>query len=109
MAWLVCGERVLASLELANTASQRRRGLLGRDDVDGAMLLKPAGRVHSIGLRFAIDVAHLDADLTVLRITTMERNRIGRHVRGARAVLEADAGSFGRWGSTVGDELAVRD
>ena len=44
MAWLVCGERVLASLELANTASQRRRGLLGRDDVDGAMLLKPAGR-----------------------------------------------------------------
>ena len=109
MAWLVCGERVLASLELANTASQRRRGLLGRDDVAGAMLLKPAGRVHSLGLRFAIDVAQLDAALTVLRITTMERNRIGRHVRGARAVLEAEAGSFGRWGITVGDELAVRD
>jgi hypothetical protein len=60
-------------------------------------------------MRFAIDVAHLDADLRVLRTSTMSRHRVGRPVRGARAVVEADAGSFERWGLAVGDELEVRE
>ncbi|MBC8365181.1 MAG: DUF192 domain-containing protein [Actinobacteria bacterium] len=109
MAWLVCGDRVLASLELADSPRTRRRGLLGRDGIEGAILLRPAFRVHTVGMRFAIDVAHLDADLAVLRTVTMERHRIGRRVRGARAVLEAESGTFARWGLEVGDELAVRE
>lgn len=108
MAWLVCGDRVLASLELAESPSTRRRGLLGRDGIDGAILLRPANRVHTLGMRFAIDVAHLDSDLTVLHSATMKRHRVGRHVRGGTAVVEAEAGSFERWGLCVGDELTVR-
>ena len=109
MAWLVCGDRVLASLELADSPQTRRRGLLGRDGIEGTILLKPAGWVHTVGMRFAIDVAHLDADLTVLRTVTMERRRIGRRVRGARMVLEAESGSFANWGLGVGDQLTVRE
>jgi uncharacterized membrane protein (UPF0127 family) len=58
-------------------------------------------------MRFAIDVAHLDDSLRVIRVTRMARHRIGRPVRGARAVLEADAGCFERWDLSVGDELEV--
>jgi len=108
MPWLVRGDRVLASLEVAETPSARARGLLGREGVDGAILLRPARSVHTLGMRFAIDVAHLDDSLRVLRVTRMARHRIGLPVRGARAVLEADAGCFGRWGLSVGDELEVR-
>jgi len=108
MPWLVRGDRVLASLEVAETPSARARGLLGREGVDGAILLRPARAVHTVGMRFAIDVAHLDDSLRVLRVTRMARHRIGRPVRGARAVLEADAGCFERWGLSVGDELEVR-
>ena len=108
MPWLVRGDRVLASLEVAETPSARARGLLGREGVDGAILLRPARSVHTVGMRFAIDVAHLDDSLRVLRVTRMARHRIGRPVRGARAVLEADAGCFERWGLSVGDELEVR-
>ena len=99
---------MLASLEVAETPSARARGLLGREGVDGAILLRPARSVHTVGMRFAIDVAHLDDSLRVLRVTRMARHRIGRPVRGARAVLEADAGCFERWGLSVGDELEVR-
>ena len=58
---------MLASLEVAETLSARARGLLGREGVDGAILLRPARSVHTLGMRFAIDVAHLDDSLRVLR------------------------------------------
>ncbi|MDP6480562.1 MAG: DUF192 domain-containing protein [Acidimicrobiales bacterium] len=109
MSWLVCGDRVMASLELAGSRSERRRGLLGRDGIDGAILLKPARLVHTIGMRFPIDVAHLDSEMRVIHTTTMDRQRIGRHIRGSRSILEAESGSFERWGLKVGDELTVRE
>ena len=83
MSWLVGNGRVLASAEVAATRAARRRGLLGRDDVVGALVLPRCRWVHTIGMRFAIDVAHLDADGVVLRVTTMSRHRIGLPVRRA--------------------------
>jgi uncharacterized membrane protein (UPF0127 family) len=37
----------------------------------------------------------------------MDRHRIGRPRAGARSVLEAEAGAFGRWGLQVGDHLEL--
>lgn len=109
MAWLLRDGVVLASLEVADDRAARRTGLLGRDGIDGALLLTPARSVHTLGMRFAIDVAWLDADLTVLRTATMARHRLGRPVLTARAVLEAEAGTFAHWDLTVGDQLERRD
>lgn len=106
--WLVRGNDVLASLEVAESRADRRRGLLGRDGIDGALLLRPARSVHTLGMRFAIDVAHLDGDGVVLRVTTMKPWRIGAPVLAARAIVEAEAGSFARWGVTIGDVLECK-
>ena len=106
--WLVRGNDVLASLEVAESGADRRRGLLGRDGLEGALLLRPARSVHTLGMRFAIDVAHLDGEGVVLRVTTMKPWRLGAYVHSARAVVEAEAGSFSRWGVTLGDVLEVK-
>ena len=108
MAWLVREDRVLATLEVAESRRARRRGLLGRDGYEGAMLLRPARSVHTVGMRFAIDVAYCDAELRVLKVRTMPRHRLGLPVWAARAVIEAEAGVFERWDLNVGDELTVR-
>ena len=108
MPWLVAGDRVVASLEIANTRRERRRGLLGRDGIEGALLIDPARSVHTIGMRFPIDVAHCDHELRVLRVTTMARRRVGMPVPRARLVIEAEKGSFERWGIEPGTELEVR-
>jgi len=108
MTWLVRDGQVLASLELADSVRSRTRGLLGRDGIDGAILLRPARSVHTFRMRFAIDVAFCDASLRVLRITTLAPNRITWPVRGARAVIECEAGLLAKWGVAVGDELEVR-
>ncbi len=98
----------MASLEIAETRKTRRQGLLGREGIDGAILLRPARSVHTIRMRFAIDVAHLDDELRVLSITEMPPGRGGRWSRRAAAVLEAEAGSFRRWGVELGMEFEVR-
>ena len=108
MAWLVHEGRVIASLEIADTRTTRRRGLLGREGIEGAMLLRPARSVHTIRMRFAIDVAHLDDELRVLSITEMRPGRLGKWSPRAGAVLESEAGSFRRWGLQPGMELEIR-
>ncbi len=109
MPWLLRDGEVLASLEVADERPTRRRGLLGRDSIEGALLLVPARSVHTIGMQFPIDVAWLDADLTVLRTARLSRNRLSRPVLRSHCVLEAEAGSFARWGVQVGDQLERKE
>jgi uncharacterized membrane protein (UPF0127 family) len=108
MAWLVRDGVVLASLEVADSFRGRGRGLLGRDGVEGAILLRPARSVHTIGMRFPIDVAFCDDQMVVLRTVRMARNRLGRPCLKATQVIEAEAGAFARWGLQVGDHLDVK-
>lgn len=106
--WLVRDDEVLASLEIAESPGRRARGLLGRDGIDGALLLRPARWIHTYRMRFDIDVAYLDAEMVVLKAGAMRCNAMGRPVMSARSVLEAEAGAFQRWGLRVGDRLTVR-
>lgn len=99
---------MVASLEVADTASSRRRGLLGRDGIEGALLLSPARSVHTVRMRFAIDVAHVDADMVVLAVVTMAPWRVGRWRRRARHVIEAEAGALRRWGIEPGVTIDVK-
>jgi len=100
---------VLASLEVAEAMGDRLKGLLGRDRIDGALLLRPARSVHTIGMRFGIDVAFCDRELVVLRTVTVPRNRMTRPVLRGRAVIEAEAGAFARWGLRAGDQLEIKE
>lgn len=108
MPWLCRDDEVLASVEVADDRRTRRRGLLGRDGMDGAMLLRPCRSVHTIGMRFPLDVAYCSDDLEVLATRRMARWRVGAPRLRARAVIEAEAGSFDRWRLHVGDQLEVR-
>ena len=108
MPWLLRDGEVLASLEVAETRAARRRGLLGRDSIEGALLLQPCRSVHSIGMRFPLDVAWCNRDLVVLRVARLPRQRMSRPVWRSGAVLEAEAGSFARWDLVPGDQLELR-
>ncbi len=107
-AWLVCDGRVLASASLATDSATRRRGLLGRDSFTGALVLHPCRWVHTIGMRFALDVAYLDTDGTVIKTVQMHRHRLGAPIPRAKSVVEAELGAFARWGLRVGDRVEIR-
>ncbi|MFH8338651.1 DUF192 domain-containing protein [Streptomyces sp. AM6-12] len=89
-------------LEIAASYRARTRGLLGRTCFDGALLLSPAGSIHTFGMRIPIDVAYLDRHLTVRAVRTMRPGRLGLPRLRSRHVLEAEAGAMAGWGLRAG-------
>ena len=72
-------------------------------------MLSKCRSVHTVGMRFAIDVAYLDANGVVLKVSRLRRNRIGVPVWKASSVVEAQSGAFERWGLKVGDQVELRE
>ena len=98
---------VASAVEVAATRATRNRGLLGRDRLDeaSAMILAPCGAVHTVGMRFAIDVVFVDRQgFAVKVVRNLKPWRMAMAAR-ARAVIEMPAGSL-RWGQVlIGDRL----
>jgi uncharacterized membrane protein (UPF0127 family) len=106
--WLVSEGRVLATAKLATSRAERRRGLLGVTTVEEPLVLMPCSWVHTVGMKVAIDVAHVSADGLVLHLTTLKPWRIGVKKRQSHMIVEAAAGSFERWDIHIGSPLEVR-
>lgn len=103
--WLLRDGERIARLEVAATPERRNRGLLGRDGIDGALLISPCNGVHTFRMRFPIDVAFLDRSWQVLDVVQMRRNRMGRWRLRAKHVLEAEWGALEGWGVRPGSRL----
>ncbi|MGW3353935.1 DUF192 domain-containing protein [Streptomyces bungoensis] len=101
------GPALTVPLEIAGSYRARTRGLLGRDSVDGALLLTPANSVHTFRMRIPIDVAYLDRHLTVTAVRTMRPGRLGLPRPRSRHVLEAAAGAMADWGLRPGVRVSV--
>ncbi len=85
-------------------------GLLDRSGLDAGegLLLKPCSSVHCFFMRFAIDVAFLDAEGKVLKVyDSMKPWRASTIVRGAKQTLELPAGVLSASDTVVGDVLQV--
>ena len=108
MAWLLTEARVLASVDIASSHSERAKGLIGRDDIDGAFAIPDCRWVHTMGMKFPIDIAYLDSENTVIKIVSMPPHRFALPVPKARMVIEAKSGAFERWGLKVGAPIEIR-
>jgi hypothetical protein len=98
----------LGVAEVAADRRARRRGLLGRDGVDGVLVIEPCRQVHTFRMRFPIDVAFCARDGRILRlVASMPPSRVSRVVWGARRALEGEAGRFAEWRLQVGDVVTV--
>ncbi|GDX82303.1 hypothetical protein LBMAG42_41140 [Deltaproteobacteria bacterium] len=89
---------------VAKTFLSRGVGLLGAKNAGGGLFIEPCSSVHTMFMRFAIDVIFLDPGDAVLAVyAPLAPWRATAWVRGAKRVLELDAG--GAKGTQVGDRL----
>lgn len=91
------GEILAPRVRLASTFWKRFAGLLGTDGLapGEGLLLVPCNSVHTVGMRYAIDVVYLSSTGSVLKIHhAMPPGTFSWPVRGARAVLELPAGTL---------------
>lgn len=97
------------TVETAFDSRARRTGLLGRDSLaaDGIMAIAPSNAVHTIGMRFPIDVLFITrAGRVTKRVLRLRSGRIAASLS-AFAVLEFAAGHPAVAATAVGDQVAV--
>ena len=95
----------------ARSLFSRMKGLLGNAGLSAGdgLWICPCKSIHSFGMRFVFDALFLGPDLRVLgKYERFRRNRISRVFWNARGVLELPAGTIGRTGTEVGDEIEFR-
>ncbi|MGH2918012.1 MAG: DUF192 domain-containing protein [Solirubrobacteraceae bacterium] len=83
-----------ATILVARDRRSRLRGLAGRDRLapDQALLIDGCRSVHTIGMRFALDLLWLDASGAVIRRDAHVQPRRLRTCLRARSVIETNAG-----------------
>jgi len=94
----------------ANTFWTRFRGLLGRDRLESGegLVIEPCNSVHMFGMRFALDVLHLDKNGTIVRILPELRpGRVGPLVWRSHTVVELPAGTVEASGTQLGDQIQI--
>jgi uncharacterized membrane protein (UPF0127 family) len=98
---------VASTIELATTRATRRRGLLGRDGLPpgAALVLTPCNAIHTIGMRFPIDVVFVDSRGRVRKV--VHNLRAWRMAMSplSRATIEFAAGGLDAGSVKVGDRL----
>jgi uncharacterized membrane protein (UPF0127 family) len=104
-------ETVASDVQLAVTRAERRRGLLGRAGMDhsAALVLSPCWSIHTMFMRFPIDVVFVDRGGRAVRIVRdLVPWRIAVAPR-AHAAIELAAGSVDARDVRVGDELSLKN
>lgn len=95
----------------ADTALTRMRGLLGRRPLVAgeALLITSCSSIHTVGMRYALDVAFVDAGERVVKLCrNLPPLRAAWSWRSRHAV-EMVAGEIDRLGLAVGDRLEWRN
>lgn len=96
--------------ELADTTWARLLGLMGRAGLPpgGGLVLKPGGPIHMLGMRFPLDVLHVDRHGRVTHVLRgIKPWRLGPLCVGGALAVELPAGAAGA--TRVGDEIALEE
>lgn len=91
----------------ADTSGKRRTGLLKHTSLEAGegLWIKPSEGVHTLFMRFAIDVIFVNRKGVVVKLRpNMVKNRISLCLR-ANSVVEVPVGVIASTGTAVGDQL----
>jgi len=96
--------------EIADSFFKRLTGLLNKKNIDKhyALFFSKTNSVHTIGMKFAIDVIYTDEDNVILEIVeSLKPYRMSFH-RKASHLIEVEAGSAKRKELRVKQQLEIK-
>ena len=101
------GRVVCERCAIADRPWSRLQGLLGRASLDPGegLLIRPAGSIHTLFMRFPIDAVFCDRDLVVVDVLRGLRPWRAAARRGSKVVIELAVGASG--GVEPGDRLSL--
>ncbi len=108
----ITNNKILAvDARIADTFFNRLKGLLGSKNLDQGqgLIIRPCNSIHTIGMKYDIDVIFIDERDYVVKIS--KAIRAGRFAvcQKSAYVLELPAGTISRTGTKVGDKISISD
>ncbi len=105
---LTRGTTLATSLEVADTAARRNKGLLGRKGLEagGGLWIAPCESVHTFFMQFPIDLVYLDRKNRVRKVRAAVPAWRLSACLSAHSILELPAGVIGETQTEAGDVLA---
>lgn len=102
---------LIPKANLTSTVFERMRGLLGSPQLKSgeALLIKPCSSVHTIGMKYPIDLAFMDKDWTIIKTVKNLKPWRMAACPAAHMVLELLSGSLDRLQLTHGLQLVWQD
>ncbi len=103
------GLLVADSVQVAGNSALRRKGLLHHTSLgpQQGLWIVPCESVHTIGMKFPIDLVYLDSKYRVRKLRSdVPAWRISMCLS-AHSILELSAGTIERTGLKVGDQLQI--
>ena len=99
----------LCQASIAKSFVARGIGLLGRRSLadDEGLLIDPCKSVHTLFMRFPIDVIYLDQENLVTKIAAMKPFQLSIGGKGAIRALELPKNSIEKHGIQVGEVLSI--
>ncbi len=97
-------------VRVASSFMRRAVGLLSASSLGTGegLWISPCSSVHTLFMRFPIDILFLDSEGLVLDGSTVVPWRISTWVRRSRGVLEIPAGTIKKTGTRVGDRIEMK-
>lgn len=107
------GVEISSKAEVARSLRKRTKGLIGRTLQDFArgcaLWIVPCDGIHTIGMRFPIDVAYLDSKEHVVRVYhRLAPFRIAALSFRTKSVIELPPGTLAETNTDVGDVFEFR-
>ena len=102
---------IASSAGLAVNFMTRLIGLLGTKKLDKgkALVIRPCSSIHTIGMKYAIDVVFLDKQNKIVKIINdMPAGKFSL-CSGSSYVIELPAGTIEATGTVVGDKISLTD
>ena len=105
------GQVVAEHAELARSPLKRMKGLLGKKRLalDEAIILRPASSIHTVFMRFAIDVIYTDRDNKVVKVVRDLVPYRFSSAKGAKTVIEMMTGATNATDLQPGDQLVMTE
>lgn len=104
------GKELAGNLWLAETFLSRAKGLLGRQALSRGegLLIRPCKGVHTLLMKFPIDVIFLDRQSRIIgTIVNLRPHRITKIMLKAASVIELPAGTVQASGAAVGNVIDI--
>lgn len=99
---------ILDEVDFAQNFYTRLKGLLGKKDIKSrcGLIIKPCNSIHTIGMKFTIDVAFISNDNRVIHIINqMSPGKISPIIKNSSYCIETKGGQLDDLTLSIGDEI----